>query len=208
MPPTLLWPWRRRRKAPACDPHSPRFPPMLSIVLRKVRSVVVARPAISSGGPFEPIYGYSRAVRVGAHVHVAGTAARGEALAGKAHMQTLETRSALIRPARTSKMSYERPFSSLEIKDANLLCGAHREVFGDTKRIASGISIRIRARRPIASSSSPCRGALGRGPGSRTPWPVSSTNGGRRGQSDDWPNRLVCAADHSFRHACAGDEFR
>ena len=47
----------------------------------------MARQVISSGGPFEPIYGYSRALRVGAHVHVAGTAARGEALAGDALVQ-------------------------------------------------------------------------------------------------------------------------
>jgi hypothetical protein len=31
-------------------------------------------------GAFEQIYGYGRAVRVGGQVHVAGTAARGEAL--------------------------------------------------------------------------------------------------------------------------------
>ena len=48
----------------------------------------MTRQVISSGGPFEQIYGYSRAVRVGALVHVAGTAARGEALAGDAYMQT------------------------------------------------------------------------------------------------------------------------
>ena len=45
------------------------------------------RVIIRSGGPFEDVYGYSRAVRAGDQVHVSGTTARDADLDGDAYHQ-------------------------------------------------------------------------------------------------------------------------
>src|SRR3954452_23233722 len=102
------------------------------------------RQLVSSGGPFEQIYGYSRAVRVGTQVHVAGTAARGDALAGDAYAQTRDVlatiRGALERAGSRVEDVVRTVIYITAIGDAELvgrahrLVGrAHREVFGDIR---------------------------------------------------------------------------
>jgi enamine deaminase RidA (YjgF/YER057c/UK114 family) len=105
----------------------------------------MTREVVSSGGPFEQIYGYSRAVRVGAHVHVAGTAARGEALTGDAYVQTQNIlgtiRSALEQAGARVGDVVRTVMYVTDIRDAELVGRAHREVFGDVRPASTMVQV-------------------------------------------------------------------
>jgi enamine deaminase RidA (YjgF/YER057c/UK114 family) len=109
------------------------------------RIAQMTRQVISSGGPFEQIYGYSRAVRVGALVHVAGTAARGEALAGDAYMQTqniLATIRAALEQAGARIEDVVRTVIYItNIRDADLVGRAHSEVFGNVRPASTMVQV-------------------------------------------------------------------
>ena len=105
----------------------------------------MARQLVSSGGPFEPLYGYSRAVRVGAQVHVAGTAARGEALAGDAYVQTRNVlatiRSALEQAGARIEDVVRTVIYVTDIRDADLVGRAHSEVFGNVRPVSTMVQV-------------------------------------------------------------------
>ena len=109
------------------------------------RIAQVTRQVISSGGPFEQIYGYSRAVRVGAQVHVAGTAARGEALGADAYVQTqniLATiRGALEQAGARIEDVVRTVIYITNIRDADLVGRAHSEVFGNVRPASTMVQV-------------------------------------------------------------------
>ena len=103
------------------------------------------RQVVSSGGPLEEVYGYSRAVRVGAQVHVAGTAARGEALMGDAYMQTQNVlgtiRNALEQAGARVEDVVRTVIYVTDIGDAELVGRAHREVFGHVRPASTMVQV-------------------------------------------------------------------
>jgi enamine deaminase RidA (YjgF/YER057c/UK114 family) len=103
------------------------------------------RQLISSGGPFEQIYGYSCAVRVGAQVHVAGTAARGDALTGDAYAQAQDILTTICGALKQAGARVEDVVRTViyvtDIGDADRVGRAHQEVFGDIRPASTMVQV-------------------------------------------------------------------
>ncbi len=128
-----------------------------TVISRDLPTTVIAMPArknISSGSPLEPIFGYSRAVKVGKHVFVSGTTAiqpDGTVAGGDdpyaqaiAALKTIET--ALAAAGATMQDVVRTRVFATDMSNFDGITRAHAEYFREIRPASTGVEVSRLAR--------------------------------------------------------------
>jgi enamine deaminase RidA (YjgF/YER057c/UK114 family) len=106
------------------------------------------RRNISSNSPFEPLVGFSRAVRVGNNVYVAGTApwgSDGKVISGDAHAQAAQCianiEAALIKAGASLRDVVRTRIYVVDMDQQEGVSRAHREAFADIRPAATLVEV-------------------------------------------------------------------